>query len=159
MCASTRRSRAVLLAEIVLDLRLTHAEHPAELFERHLVVQDHADLIEGETEVAQGQQPMQTAELRDPVRPVPGGRVHSLGLQQTDLVVVTKHPRRNPAEAGEVSDAQHDDIINTPSHSVRVKHNRLARHPLAVLRGHDDLRPVAAEKPGDERPERRRSDS
>ena len=51
------------LAEIVLDLRLTHAEHPPELFERHLVIQDHPDLIKGETEVAQGQQPVQTAEL------------------------------------------------------------------------------------------------
>jgi hypothetical protein len=50
------------LTDGLFDLGLTHAQHAPELVERRLVVEDAADLIEGEAEIPQRQQPMQPTE-------------------------------------------------------------------------------------------------
>ncbi len=107
----------LLLAQPLLDLGAADPQHSSELIERRLVVEELADLVEAEAEIAQRQQPVQTRELRHRVRAVPVVGVDALGTQQADLVVVPQHPRRDLAEAGKVSDAQHDNTSEHP-HTV-----------------------------------------
>ncbi len=71
----------LVFGEVVFDLGPAHAQHPAELIERELVVENRPYLVEAEAKVAQSQQSMETAELRDPVGPIPGDRIHALRLQ------------------------------------------------------------------------------
>ena len=59
--------------------------------------------------------------MLDAVEPVAGGRVDPVRIEQTDLVVVAQHARRHLAEPGELSDVQHDEDLDTPSHGVKVK--------------------------------------
>ena len=104
----------VFLGEPLFDLRLPQPQHSPELVERWLVVEEFADLVEAEAEIAEGQESVQATELRHAVRPVAGGGVDAVGAQQAELVVVPQHPRRDVTEASEVSDVQHDDTINSP---------------------------------------------
>jgi hypothetical protein len=82
----------LFLADGLLDLGLTHAEHAPKLIQRRVVVQDLADLVERKTEVPQGQEPVQLGESVCPVRAISRDRVYSLRAQQSDLVVVAQHP-------------------------------------------------------------------
>jgi hypothetical protein len=111
----------LVVGETRFDLGAANPQHAAQLVEGRAVVEHAADLVEAQAEITQRQQPMQPRELGHPVRAVSRCRVHRNGSQQSELVVVPQHAGRNVAQAGEVSDAQHDATINRASHSVKVK--------------------------------------
>jgi hypothetical protein len=112
---------ALLVSHGLLDLGLAHTQHPPKLIGRRVLIEDPTDLIQAEAEIPQGQESMHPAELCHCVGPITRRRVHPAGLQQSELVVVPKHPGRDLSEPGEFSDVQHDGFIDTPSHSVKVK--------------------------------------
>jgi hypothetical protein len=74
------------------------------------------------------------------IKPVAVRRVDAIRSEQADLVVVAKHPRRNVAEARELSDVQHGVTIVTPSHGVRVKFYVPAIAALGVARAESGRR-------------------
>jgi 8-oxo-dGTP pyrophosphatase MutT (NUDIX family) len=110
-----------VVGETLLDLRAANAQHAAELLERWIFLEQATDLIEAQAEIPQREQSVQTGELGDTVRAVARCRVDLCGTQQPELVVVPQRAGRHVAEAGEISDAQHDNTIDTPSHRVKVK--------------------------------------
>jgi hypothetical protein len=93
--------------QLGLQLGTPQAQHPAQLGDVHPVVEDREDLLEGEAEVLERDDPVEPAQLFGVVEPVPAGRVDRGGPQQPDRVVVAQHPDRYPAELGEVSDTEH----------------------------------------------------
>ena len=73
---------------------------------------------------------MQSAELPNAVEAVAAVGIDAIGRQQTELVVMAQHARGDLAKPSELSDVQHDQAIDTPSHRVNVKpeaHRRRAR--------------------------------
>jgi hypothetical protein len=103
----------LVVSKSLLDLSAADAQHPSQLLERRLVIEHNANLLETQAEIPQGQQTVQSSELGNPVRAVPGVRVDVHGAQQPNLVVVPQHAGRDVTEASEVSDVQHDTTIDT----------------------------------------------
>ena len=83
---------------VLLNLGPAQPQHPAHLLDGKVVVEQGADLLQRETEVAQGEQAVEAAQGRDVVEPVAGLRVDLAGLEQAGLVVVPEHPGRDLAE-------------------------------------------------------------
>jgi hypothetical protein len=134
-----------LLADVLLDLGSAQPQHPAQLLDRDSVVEHLADLLQAEADVTQGDDAVQPVQLMDAVAAVTVGRVDPIGPEQADLVVVAQHAWRHLSEPGELSDVQHDDVLDTPSHRVKVKrfcprHRRqCAGYSLRRLRRVGDL--------------------
>ena len=98
-----------------------HPQHPPQLVNGQVLVEDRADLLEVEAEVAQGHEAVEPGQLVCRVIAVAGRGIHPVGAEEADLVVVAKHPRGHLAEPGEVSDGQHGVVIHDASHCVKVK--------------------------------------
>jgi predicted amidohydrolase YtcJ len=111
----------LLVGDLLRDLRLPKAQHPAQLLDRRIAGEQLAHLLQCEAEVSQRQEAVELAELGHLVGPVAARRVDLPGPEQADLVVVPQHARRHLAEPGELSDVQHAGTIDTPSHGVKVK--------------------------------------
>jgi hypothetical protein len=123
-CSEVRLDAAqagLLLADALLELGSAKTQHPGELLERRLTVEQSADLLKREAQVTQRQQPVKAGELVHAVRAVTRIRVDAFRPEQPQLVVVAEHPRRDLPEPGELSDVQHDDRSDTASHGVKVK--------------------------------------
>jgi hypothetical protein len=110
-----------LVGYFLRDLRPSKPQHPAELLDRRIVSEQWADLLQCQAEVSQRQEAVEVAELGHLVGPVAARRVDLPGPEQADLVVVPQHARRHLAQPGEPSDVQHDGVMDTPSHRVKVK--------------------------------------
>src|ERR1017187_7279513 len=108
--ASTRRSLACSSATTCSILGPPQAEHAAQLFDRGVVVEHRADLLQREAEVPQSEETVQPAQLSDLVGPVSGVRVDPTGLEQAGLIVVPKHPGRDLPEPCELSDVQYERL-------------------------------------------------
>jgi hypothetical protein len=87
------------------DLGLPEPQHAAELFHRWLVRQQLRHLLQRESQITQGQQPVQSRQLGYVVPPVPGPGFDTRQRQQAVLVVVQQYPGRDLTQARERSDA------------------------------------------------------
>ncbi len=90
------------------EFRSAQPQHAAQLVDADLLVDEGAHLREGEAEVFEGDDPVESGELAGVVEAVAAGRVDPGGPQQSDRVVVTQHSDRHEPAAGEVSDGEHD---------------------------------------------------
>ena len=105
---------------VLLNLGPARPQHPAQLLDGKIVVEQRANLLQRETEVAQGEQAVEAAQRGDVVEPVAGLRVDLAGLEQAGLVVMPEHAGRDLAEPCEFTDI-HDRPITRASHGVKVK--------------------------------------
>ena len=119
--ASTRRRRACSDLHVLLNLGSAQPQHPAQLLDGHIVVEQRTDLLQREAEVPQGQQPVEATQCGDVVEPVTGLRVDLVGPEQAGLVVMPEHPGRDLPKSCEFTDGQHDASTTTASHGVKVK--------------------------------------
>lgn len=78
--------------------------------------EDRRDVVETEAELTQGDDPVQTLELRRIVRPVAGELDHVGGDEQPGRVPVPEHPVGHLADLRERSDGQHVSVL--PSDTV-----------------------------------------
>src|SRR5438552_3775686 len=101
----------LLLLDCGLYLGPTHPQHPPQLVNSQLLVEDGANLIEVEAEVSQSHEAVESSELMRRVIAIASSGIHPDGVEEADLVVVAQHPRRHLAEPGEVSDGQHGVLI------------------------------------------------
>lgn len=123
-CSEVRFDSAesgLLVGHGLLDLGLANAQHAPQLIERRLRIEQPADLLEAEAEIPQRQEPVEPAPLGHGIGPISRCRVDPAGLEQSQLVVVAQHPGRDLSESGELSDVQHDDLSDPPSHRGKVK--------------------------------------
>src|SRR5262245_17844569 len=111
----------LLLLDRGLYLGLAHPQHPPQFVNGQVLVEDRADLVEIEAEVAQGHEAVESGQLVCRVIAVAGCGIHSVGAKEADLVVVAQHARGPLAEPGEVSDGHHGVVIYDASHCVKVK--------------------------------------
>jgi hypothetical protein len=111
----------LLLVNRRLDLSPAYLQHSSQLVNRQLFVEDGADLVKLEAEVAQGHEAVESSELVGRVVAISGNGIDPARAEQSDLVVVVQHPRRHLAESGEVSNGQHGVVIYGISHWVKVK--------------------------------------
>ena len=111
----------LLRFHVLLDLGPAQPQHPAHLLDGHVVVEQRADLLQREPEVAQGQQAVEATQRADLVEPVTGLRVDARGPEQAGLVVMPEHAGRDLPQSCEFTDGQHDASISTASHGVKVK--------------------------------------
>lgn len=103
------------------ELGLAQTQHAPQFVRVDLLVEDRADLFQGEAEVLERNDAVEQGELVRRVEAVARVRVDPGRAQQSDGVVVAQHPDRHPPVPGEVSDGEHDDPYGTASHGVRVK--------------------------------------
>src|SRR5207248_6664078 len=82
----------LLLADGLLDLGSADPQHAPELFDRRVLLENVANLLQGEAQFAQGHYPVEPAQLAGSVKPVSVGRVDLVRREQADLVVVAQHP-------------------------------------------------------------------
>jgi len=104
----------LLLTDRLLDLRPSQAQHRPHVLHGRVLGELLPDLLEREADVAEGDDPMQAAQLAGRVVAVPRRRIDPVRAEQGELVVVAKHARRHLAEPGEVSDVDHDNPPDTP---------------------------------------------
>ena len=139
-----------VFVDVLLDLGLAHSQHPPELLDGRVLLENLPYPLQSEAQVAKRQDPMEPAELVRAVEAIAVGRIDSIRFEHADLVVVTQHPGRHLTESGELSDVQHDGISDTPSHCVKVKCLTVANPPLIDLTSGTTCRPrcLAAGGPG-----------
>ncbi len=94
--------------DLGLEFGPAQPQHAVQFRDPDLVVEDLADLLEGESEILQGDEPVEAAELGRLVGAVARRGVHAGGGQQAERVVVAQHAHRHAADSGEVSNAVHD---------------------------------------------------
>ena len=70
---------------------MAHAQHPSQLIDRYLLIEQVADLLKGKAQITKGDEPVEAGQLSDGVQPIPGGRLDPVGPEQADLVVVAQH--------------------------------------------------------------------
>ena len=102
-------------ARLILELDPAQPEHAAQLLRTDLLEQDATHLIEGEAEVLESNEAIEDVQLLGRIGAVAGPRIHVIGPQQPELVVVTQHPHRHLTESSEVRDV-HDSVL--PPHTV-----------------------------------------
>lgn len=93
------------------ELGTPQPQHAAQLLDPEVVVDDAAHLVQGEAELLERDHPVEARELHGCVGAVAGPLVGPRGRQQPDPVVVTQHPHRHLAQAGELSDGQHVTVL------------------------------------------------
>lgn len=79
-----------------------------------LVVEDPADLFEGEPEILQRDEPVGPLQLVRGIAAVAGERIHPRRREQPEPVVVPQHAHRHPGQSRELSDTQHGAAHETP---------------------------------------------
>jgi hypothetical protein len=114
---------AQFVGDALLDLCSAHAQHPSQFLGGELVVEEGSYLPQSESQVAQGQESVQAAELGDVVGAVTRLWIDTARYHQTRLVVVAQHSWGYLPEASESADVQHDTAILEASHRVKVKTN------------------------------------
>ncbi|KAF0791855.1 hypothetical protein P405_11065 [Streptomyces sp. FR-008] len=91
----------------VLQLGPAQPQHAPQLPGVDLLVHDVADLLKGEAEFLERDDPVEAGELGRGVVAVAVGGIDAGRAQQAGRVVVTQHPDRDTAVPGEVSDGEH----------------------------------------------------
>ncbi len=96
-----------LVGQRTLGVGTPQLEHGAELIGGGILIDDPADLLQRETQVAKHQDAVQALQLRGRVVAVAAGGIHDAGLQQPELVVVPQQPRRDTGNARKLADPEH----------------------------------------------------
>jgi hypothetical protein len=96
------------LCDLRFQLRLSEAEHGAELRGGHFLVHQSFDLCKGEAEIAENQDSIEVVELGSVVEPVSSRGIDVARPQEAELIVVPEQAARDLGNARELSDPEHD---------------------------------------------------
>lgn len=117
---------------LLLDLCATDPQQGGDAFGIDAAFEDRRDVIETETQLAQGDDPVQPFQLRGIVGAVSGELVHVGGLEQAGRVPMPEHPVGHLADLRERSDGQHVSVL--PSATVSESSIASIRAPCGVAR-------------------------
>ena len=108
MCLHTAQAH-LLFFHVLFDLGQAKLEHSSELRDGGFGVEYLPDPIQREAEVSKGDKAVEATQLRHLVAPIAGPRIDEVGLEQADLIVMAKHPRRDLPDSCGLPDVQHDE--------------------------------------------------
>ncbi|UTT52736.1 hypothetical protein NMQ05_16895 [Microbacterium maritypicum] len=123
---------------LLLDLCATDPQQGGDAFGIDAAFEDRRDIIETETQLAQGDDPVQPFQLRGIVGAVSGELVHVGGLEQAGRVPMPEHPVGHLADLRERSDGQHVSVL--PSATVSESSIASGGGGLGALASTDERR-------------------